>query len=177
MRKPLLLTLLIGLLSLSACTMPDVAANTELTLQAQAGTLAAQTLTAVIEQVPSETPQPANTPTKALPTVTPAPSLTPTATVQLSLPQKPSLDAYNFTCEWNGTNLNLNIDIVWVDHADNEAGYYVYRNGAQIADLAPNTVRYIDLYAVNGGTAVNYAIEAYNSLGSSEQIKITAKCE
>ncbi len=171
---------ILGALLLSGCNMPDNAANTELTLQAQAGTLAAQTVTAAAaaqEIVPSETPRPMNTPTQALPTVTPAPSLTPTATAKLSVPEKPSLDTYNFTCAWNGANLDLNITILWVDHADNEQGYYVYRNGEQIADLAPNTARHIDLYAVDGGIDVNYAIESYNNLGRSEQINIAVKCE
>ena len=170
------LTLLLTLALTTACNMPKADSNT-LSLEDQAGTLAAQTLTAVAEQVPTETPVPLSTPTQALPTITPAPTLLPTPTVQITAPKKPSLENYNFTCTWNGANLDLNITIDWVDYADNEQGYYIYRNSQQIADLAPNSARYTDLHAIDGGVAVNYEVEAYNSLGRSEKINISAKCE
>ena len=178
--KKISLSILIVLLTISiltACNLPT-GNDAGPSLEDQAGTLVAQTLTAAAEeQPPTETRVPANTPTKPRPTVTPAPSLTPTATSQLVAPEKPSLENYNFTCAWNGANLDLNITIQWSDKAISEEGYYVYRNSQQIADLAPNSVNYIDLYAVDGGTPVTYAIEAYNNLGRSEQIVITVKCE
>ena len=169
--------ILIIIFALVACNMPTEDVPTGPSLEEQAGTLAAQTLTAAAEQMPTETPLPANTPTQAQPTVTPAPTLTPTATALPSVAKKPSLDTYNFTCAWNGTNLDLNVTMQWVDNANNEDGYYVYRNSEQIADLAANSARHIDLYAVDGGTAVTYGIEAYNNLGRSEQITFTVKCE
>ena len=165
--------------SLVACNMPTKDDGDMPSLEEQAGTLVAQTLTAAaVEEIPTETPvPPLSTPTKPQPTVTPAPTLTPTATVQLSAPKKPSLDNYNFTCAWNGTNLDLNVTMQWVDYAENEQGYYIYRNAQQVADLAPNSGNYIDLYAVENGVSVNYAIEAYNSLGRSEKLTFSVSCQ
>ena len=96
---------------------------------------------------------------------------------KLVQPEKPSLDNYNFTCTWNGTNLDLNITIEWNDKAASESGYYIYRNSQQIADLAPNSGNYADLYVVDGGVSVTYAIEAYNNFGRSEQIIFTVSCD
>lgn len=177
MKKTLLFTLLLGLLALSGCTMPDAAANTELTLQAQAGTLVAQTLTAAAEQVPSETPRPANTPTLALPTVTPAPTEELPPTLVPRLPETPSLQKYDFFCSWNGSNTELSITILWNDKATDEEGYKLYRNGEEIADLVANSNSYADLYAVTQGAAVTYGIEAYNQAGASAQIAFSVKCE
>ena len=59
----------------------------------------------------------------------------------------------------------------------NEDGYYVYRNSQQIADLKPNSAVYVDLYAVDSGESLTYAIEAYNNLGRSEQINFSVKCD
>ena len=176
-KKIISLTLFIfSTLILTACNLPS---NTEegISMEEQAATLAAQTLTAAAEQVPTETKVPLSTPTQAPPTQTPQPEASPTATQNLAAPEAPSLKNYNFTCAWNGTNLDLSITIEWNDKASNENGYYIYRNRQQIADLGPNSAVYVDLYAVDSGTPVNYAIEAYNNLGRSEQIGVTATCQ
>ena len=162
---------------LAACNLPTTNTNTDPSLKNQAGTLAAQTLTAAAEQMPSETPVPLNTPTKPRPTVTPAPTLSPTPTVKANIPAKPSLQNYNFFCSWNGANTDLSVTIEWTDRATDETGYYIYRNGEQAAKLPANTQAHVDTFAVDQGVAVTYGIEAYNSVGSSEQATFTVTCE
>ena len=162
---------------LTACNLPTANTNESPSLEDQAGTLAAQTLTAAAEQMPSETPIPLNTPTKPRPTVTPAPTLSPTPTVKANIPEKPSLQNYNFFCSWNGSNTDLSVTIEWTDRATDETGYYIYRNGEQAANLPANTQSYVDKFAVDQGVAVTYGIEAYNNLGKSEQATFTVTCE
>ena len=170
---------------LSACNLPTDSAPDELPLEAQAGTLAAQTVSAAQTQMPTQTPTqtrlPANTPTMARPTKTSAPP-TPTASATSTEAPRPlnppSLKKYDFFCSWNGTNTELEITIHWTDQSDNEMGFIVSRDGAEIADLLPNTVQYTDLVAVNMGQQVNYALAAYNNeSGKIEAFTVSATCE
>jgi len=164
-------------LGLGACNLPTSSASDNISIEAQAGTLAAQTVEASINQRPSKTPEPQNTPTKTLPTMTPAPTGSPTPTENASPPTAPSLQKYNFFCSWNGSNTEMEITIQWTDKSDNELGYLIYRNGEEIANLIPNTVVYTDTFAVSTGQAVNYAIGAYNNSGISGQFTLSATCE
>ncbi len=171
-----ILMLLIALM-LGACNLP-AATQTGLSLEEQAGTLAAQTLAANQAGQPTETQVPANTPTNIpLPTMTPSPEVSPTATQKLNVPAKPSLQKYDFFCSWNGANNDLSVTIQWTDKADNENGYYIYRNSQQIANLGANSASYTEVFAVDGGVSVTYAIEAYNNLGRSEQAAFTVACQ
>ncbi|MCP4140995.1 MAG: hypothetical protein GY755_12030 [Chloroflexi bacterium] len=171
-------TILLLSLSLSACNMPT---NTPpgLSIEEQAGTLAAQTLEAKQNQRPTETQVPANTPTKALPP-TPASTATtpPTPTEIAGLPADPSLKKWDFSCSWNGANNDLNVTIEWTDKSSNELGFLIIRNGTEIANLTPNTSQYVDTYAVDTGVTVNYAIQAYNNSGVSGQATFSfAACQ
>ncbi|RME87824.1 MAG: SH3 domain-containing protein [Anaerolineae bacterium] len=105
-----------------------------------------------------------------VPTVSPPPTRTP------SPPARPSLKHYEFVCTWNGVNNDMRMTITWTDRADNEAGYRIYRNGVVIADLAPNTTTYVDVFAVNSGVPVTYGIEAYNVAGGSGQATFSDAC-
>ncbi len=67
--------------------------------------------------------------------------------------------------------------IRWTDKSDNELGFLVYRNGAEIARLTPNTLSYTDITPVSSGQPVNYAVSAYNNSGTSGKITFSAKCE
>ncbi|MBT3336330.1 MAG: hypothetical protein HN855_04615 [Anaerolineae bacterium] len=169
--------ILLIVFTLGACNLPT-SSDTGLSLEEQAGTLAAQTLASNQAQQPTETRVPANTPTSIpLPTMTPSPEVSPTPTQKLSVPAKPSLQKYDFFCSWNGANNDLSITIQWIDKANNESGYYIYRNSQQIADLSANSAVYVDLFAVDGGVSVNYGIEAYNNLSRSDQATFTVSCQ
>lgn len=179
MRKLVTPFFLLVVFAVAACNMPAPTASAP-SLEEQAGTLVAQTLTAAIQSTqpqPTETHIPAKTPTPPLPTITAAPTLSPTPTVPASLPNAPGLQKYDFFCTWNGSNNDLNITIHWDDKASDEQGYKIYRNGKEIADLTANSAVYSDVYAVDRAVAVRYAIEAYNQNGASTQLTISAACE
>ncbi len=166
-------------LGLGACNLPTDSASDELPLEAQAGTLAAQTVSAAQTQMPTQTRIPANTPTMARPTKTSAPpTASPTSTKAPHPLNSPSLKKYDFFCSWNGANTELKITIQWTDKSDNEMGFIVLRDGTEIANLLPNTVQYTDIFAVNMGQKVNYAVAAYNNeSGKSEALTLSATCE
>lgn len=107
----------------------------------------------------------------AVPTVVPPPTSTPTP------PKAPTLQTFNYSCAWNGTNSTMTMSMEWRDWADNESGYRIYRNGIVVADLGANTITYTDIFAVAAEQTVNYGIEAYNSTGSSGQATFSASCQ
>ncbi len=59
------------------------------------------------------------------------------------------------------------VKLTWRDNSDTEAGFRVYRNGNQIAELDPNTTSYVDTGLV-GGTNYNYRISSFNEAGESD---------
>ena len=164
-------------LGLSACNLPIASPPDSLSLESQAGTLAAQTVEASLKQRATETQIPENTPTRLRPTKTSIPTETAIPTESPNLPAAPSLKNYDFFCSWNGSNNDLSITIKWTDKASDELGYLIYRNGEEIANLLPNVAQHADSFAVDTGQPVNYAIVAYNNNGESGEITISATCE
>jgi len=166
---------------LVSCNLPKPVP--ELSIEEQAGTLAAQTVEAANTPRPTKTRVPANTPTFSPPTLTltptlsPTPTISPTPTEKPTLPAKPSLQNYDFFCAWNGVNTDLSITIKWSDKANNESGYRIYRNGSQLIELSENTTTYDDTLAVNSGETTTYGIEAYNAAGGSSQATLSATCD
>ncbi|MBT3189752.1 MAG: hypothetical protein HN736_07565 [Anaerolineae bacterium] len=165
-------------LGLSACNLPTSSVPNSLSLEEQAGTLAAQTVSAAQTQMPTQTRLPANTPTLARPSKTSAPpTASPTSTAAPHPLNPPSLKKYDFSCSWNGTNTELQMIIQWTDKSDNEQGFIVLRDGTEIANLLPNATNYTDIFAVNTGQLVNYAVAAYNNeSGESEAITLSTTC-
>ena len=106
-----------------------------------------------------------------IPTMTPPPTNTP------SPPKAPTLKQFNYACQWNGTNTTMTMTIQWSDWADNETGYRIYRNGVVVVDLAANTTTYTDTFTTSATQTINYAIEAYNSTGSSGRATFSASCQ
>ncbi len=82
------------------------------------------------------------------------------------VPARPTSLFYSFTCEGGG---QVKVDLKWSDAANNETGYYVYRNGSQIASLPPNSTSYSDSTTVGSGSAITYQVAAYNDAGTSAQ--------
>ncbi len=81
-------TVLISLLLvLTACNFPGT--SSEPSLEDQAATIVAQTLTAVQTATPSKTPEPVNSPTLSI-TRTPSPTITPTYSVPLLTVDEPT---------------------------------------------------------------------------------------
>ena len=175
--------MLILVLSLSACNLPTSSEPDSLSEEGQVATLVAQTVTAAKMQIPTQTRHPSNTPSKNRPTKTstpaesPTPSESPTPTETAHPLGTPSLKTYDFICSWIGSNTEMEMIIEWIDKADNELGYRIYRNGEMIVELGANTTKYTDLFSAGQGQPANYAIEAYNDGGASGKITFSETCD
>jgi hypothetical protein len=99
------------------------------------------------------------------------PEVTPQASTNKA-PARPGSIVYTFSCDSTSVTTKLS----WTDNANNENGYHVYRLGTKIADLPPNSNSYTDTVNYTLGTQMNYAIEAYNDAGVSQQRTITFSC-
>ncbi len=93
------------------------------------------------------------------------PEMTPQAVSNPKAPAGPGYVVWSFECSGSQVTVNLS----WPDNADNESGYHVYRDGAQIADLPPNSTSYTDTTSDTSGTVIVYGVAAYNDVGSSPQ--------
>lgn len=62
------------------------------------------------------------------------------------------------------------VTLSWIDQAQNEDGYRVYRDGSLIATLPANANSYVD--NPPRGAAHTYALEAYNAGGASPQVTV-----
>jgi hypothetical protein len=89
-------------------------------------------------------------------------------TIEVSVPVVPpkapaQLNIVNQVC----TGQTYTVTLGWIDAADNEDGYRVYRDGALIATLGPNTKGFTDNPPYGG--PYTYGVEAFNSAGSSSR--------
>jgi uncharacterized protein YraI len=106
-------------------------------------------------------------PPTPVPTSTPVP---PSATTTTA-PQPPSAPSQLFIENRVCNGQSYTVSLSWLDLANNEQGYRVYRDGALIATLGVNVTKYTDAPAY-GGPYV-YGVEAYNSGGVSTLSKVT----
>ena len=58
------------------------------------------------------------------------------------------------------------VSLQWLDNADNETGYRIYRNGQMIAELPAGSTSYTDAIYLGIGP-LHYSIRAYNDAGES----------
>jgi hypothetical protein len=103
-------------------------------------------------------------------------SVTPPATATAAPPNAPTFAKWDYNCTYNGVNSDLNVTLLWTDHADNETGYRVIRNGEQLVELPANSSSYADVIALDSGKNVTYRIDAYNVTGTSSTSMITLSC-
>lgn len=91
------------------------------------------------------------------------PEVTPKASVSQKVPAKPgSSSSFNY---WEYDCAARTVTLRWIDVADNENGYHIYRNGELIADLPPGSTSYLD--TISSGGSLSYSIRAYNDVGES----------
>jgi hypothetical protein len=110
----------------------------------------------------------------ALPEVIPPPP--PTATPTPTAPQG-TAPAAPQQASWDGQVCTQNaytVTISWVDAANNETGYRILRNGAEIALLPANSNKYIDNPPYGG--PYTYTIRAYNDFGTAQAQVQDAGC-
>lgn len=77
---------------------------------------------------------------------------------------------YRWETQWE-----VNIKLWWEDHADNELGFEVLKNGIKLTSLQANTTEYSDWFAgiyYFKGTN-DYTIQAYNQVGVSTPVEIS----
>lgn len=104
-------------------------------------------------------------------------SVTPPPTATKSPPLAPAFDKWTYNCTYNGVNNDLNVTLIWTDRSDNETGYRIIRDGAQIAELPANSTTYADVIAVDTGKGATYRVDAYNASGTSSTSTVPLKCE
>jgi hypothetical protein len=99
-------------------------------------------------------------------------SVTPPPTGTNPPPQVPGIERYEFFCSQG----KIEITIIWVDRANNEAGYRVIRNGELAADLPADSTTYTDSFDLSGGQSASYRIEVFNASGSESSSTINVTC-
>lgn len=93
------------------------------------------------------------------------PEVTPQATeAQPSTPARPGSSA-NFNY-WEYNCGGGTVSLQWLDNADNETGYRIYRNGQVISELPAGSTSYTDAIYLGIGP-LDYSIRAYNNAGES----------
>jgi hypothetical protein len=105
---------------------------------------------------------------QTIPEVTPPPP-----TPEVGVPARPGKLSANASCSI-GSTTNI---LTWTDNANNENGYYVFRNGNQISDLPANSTTYADTANISPGTPITYSVQAYNEAGVSPQLTIVSTCQ
>jgi len=81
-------------------------------------------------------------------------------------PEAPARLSYERVCNTKIYQITLS----WLDRADNETGYRVYRDGVLIATLSANANSYVDNPPFGG--PYTYAVEAFNEGGASPQVTV-----
>lgn len=94
------------------------------------------------------------------------PEVTPQAIAAENVPAKPgsssSFNYWEYSCGIGTATVTLR----WIDNADDEAGYRIYRLDQMIADLPAGSTTYTDTPTTSGGS-LSYSIRAYNAAGES----------
>ncbi len=116
----------------------------------------------------------------ALTEVPPPPTPTP------SVPADPSGLQIFYHCSLSNSPFlhnDVHVEISWDDNADNEDGYYVFRDGTLLATLDPNATSFTDNTTIvalipPGSSAphITYAIQAFNATGKSKKISKSISC-
>jgi uncharacterized protein YraI len=91
-------------------------------------------------------------------------------------PGGPSWKNYNYTCDFAAGGSTATVSLVWSDHANNEDGYNLYRDGVLVTAFGPDTTAYTDVAFVGAGQSISYYVEAYNSAGAVRSPVINISC-
>jgi hypothetical protein len=100
------------------------------------------------------------------------PSVTPPATATSAPPRGPGIDKWEFSCSGGA----LTFTVIWVDNANNETSYRIFRNGEQIAEVPPDTTTYTDVFAVSPDQRVEYFVQVYSPFGTANSSVMPMRC-
>jgi hypothetical protein len=99
-------------------------------------------------------------------------SVTPPPTATSAPPRGPGIDKWEFSCSGGA----LNFTVIWVDNANNETGYRIFRNGEMIVELPADTTTYTDVYNLPANQNVEYYVQVYSPTGSANTSIMRMRC-
>jgi hypothetical protein len=99
-------------------------------------------------------------------------SVTPPPTATSAPPRGPGIDKWEFSCSAGA----LTFTVIWVDNANNETGYRIFRNGDQIVELPADTTTYTDVFAVSADQRVEYYVQVYSPFGTANSSVMPMRC-
>ena len=105
------------------------------------------------------------------------PSVTPPPTEAPRPANQPSNLQYSYNCTFNGVNSDVAVTLTWSDQSNDELGYRVFRNNAQVAELPANSKTYSETVAVDATQKNTYGVSAYNAAGESGRATISFSCQ
>jgi len=85
-------------------------------------------------------------------------------------PPPPSNLAASVSC----TSSTYSVSLTWFDAAQDELGYYVYRDGNRVATLGAGSASYSENFVSR--SSHTYGVEAFNSAGPSDRVTVEAPC-
>ena len=91
--------------------------------------------------------------------------------------QPPTGLTYRYECSFNGVNSDITVRLGWTDRSNNEDGFRVYRDGALVAELSANTVKYTDLFAGGAAVTYSYRVSVFNAAGEALGGPISFSCQ
>ena len=100
------------------------------------------------------------------------PSVTPPPTSTSAPPQAPSILEWNFSCS-GGT---MTFNVTWLDKANNETGYRVFRDGELAVELPANSTTYTDSIPLLAGESAEYYLQVYSPSGSANSSLMKMSC-
>lgn len=92
----------------------------------------------------------------------------------IELPEPPNAPAQPYIDPLCDSKI-YRVTLRWIDMADNEDGFRVYRDGGLVATLGPNTESYTETLPDFG--SYTYGAEAFNAGGSSSQARAIDTCD
>ena len=92
-------------------------------------------------------------------------------------PPAPNWSKWNYECAYASGGSTMTMNLLWTDHATNETGYRVYRDGQVIASLGPDINSYIDVAFLESGKSFSYSVEVYSDAGQSSTSTISKACQ
>jgi hypothetical protein len=103
-----------------------------------------------------------------------------------SLPANPKSFKVDFSCTLTMSPIlhnNVHVDMTWNDVANNENGYYIYRDGDLLATLDADSTSYSDdttmvglIIAGSTPPKITYAVQAFNDAGKSDKVTKSISC-